>query len=108
VAYATVDELAEALHIRVTPEKTDALQRALDAAAEEIDHDLDRTDPLPTPVPAAIVQTNIDRGVEWWKAADAAYGIIGVEDTGAIRAPLDGFARHAQSLTPFKQRWGIG
>jgi hypothetical protein len=109
VAYATVDDLASALHIKITEEKTPALERALDAAAAEIDQDLDRLaeDPLPDPPPAAIVQTNIDRAVEWWKAADAAYGIVGVEDTGAIRAPKDGFARHAQNISAYKQRWGI-
>jgi len=107
VAYATVDDLASALHIKVTEEKTPALERALDAAAAEIDQDLDRVDALPDPAPAAIVQTNIDRAVEWWKAADAAYGIVGVEDTGAIRAPKDGFARHAQNISAYKQRWGI-
>jgi len=107
VAYATVDDLASALHIKVTEEKTPALERALDAAAAEIDQDLDRVDALSDPPPAAIVQTNIDRAVEWWKAADAAYGIVGVEDTGAIRAPKDGFARHAQNISAYKQRWGI-
>ena len=107
MAYATTEQLALALHIKATPEKEPDLQRALDAAAEEIDQDLDRVEPLPDPPPAAVVATNIDRAVEWYKAADAAYGIVGVEDTGAIRAPKDGFARHAQNLTPFKQRWGI-
>lgn len=110
MAYATVEDLAAALHIRVTPENTPALQRALDAAANEIDQDLDRPveNLLPDPPPAEIVQTNIDRGVEWYKAADAAYGIVGVEDTGAIRAPRDGFARHSQNITRHKIRWGIG
>lgn len=109
MAYADVDQLAAALHVKTTPEREPDLQRALDAAAAEIDQDLDRPieDPLPDPVPAAIVQTNIDRAVEWYKAADAAYGIVGVEDTGAIRAPKDGFARHAQNITAYKHRFGI-
>lgn len=109
MAYATVDELAAALHVKVTAEREPDLQRALDAAAVEIDQDLDRdaTDPLPDPAPAPIVATNIDRAVEWYKAADAAYGIVGVEDTGAIRAPKDGFARHAQNITAYKHRFGI-
>lgn len=105
--YATVAQLAAAIRIRVTDDNRAALQRCLDAAAEEIDADLDRLDPLPVPTPAAITATNIARAVEWWKAADAAYGIIGFEDTGAIRAPRDGFARHAATLTPWKQQWGV-
>ena len=109
MAYATVEELAAALHVKVTTEREPDLQRALDAAAEEIDQDLDRdpSDPLPDPAPAAVVATNISRAVEWYKAPDAAYGIVGVEDTGAIRAPLDGFARHAQNLTRYKSKFGI-
>jgi hypothetical protein len=87
VAYATPEQLAAALHIRwpTDAEKQAALERALDSAATEIDQDLDRfvDDPLPDPAPELIVQTNIDRGVEWYKAADAAFGIVGTEETGA-------------------------
>ena len=109
MAYATVDQLAAALRMRAsTPEITDQLQSCLDAAAEEIDHDLDRLDPLPAPAPAAVIQVNIDRAVEWYKAADAAYGIIGFDQTGVVRIPKDGFGRYAANLTPWKQRWGIG
>jgi hypothetical protein len=42
MAYATVDELAAALRITVTPTNTAALQRCLDAAALEIDTAIDR------------------------------------------------------------------
>jgi hypothetical protein len=108
-AYCTAEQLAAALHIRwpTDADKRAALERACQAAADEIDQDLDRITPLPDPTPAVIVQTNIDRGVEWYKAPDAAFGIVGVEDTGAIRAPKDSFARHAQNITPWKQRWGV-
>jgi hypothetical protein len=41
VSYATVEELAGALGIRVTPENTGALQACLDAARVEIDHFVD-------------------------------------------------------------------
>ena len=105
--YATPEQLADALHIRPSAEKLPALNRALASAATEIDQDLDRFDPLPEPPPEAIVATNIDRAVEWYKAADNAFGIIGTEDTGAIRTRLDGFARHAHNISAYKQRWGI-
>ena len=74
-----------------TPEVEAQLQSCLDAAAEEIDHDLDRRDPLPVPAPAAVIQVNIDRAVEWYKAADAAYGIIGFDQTGVVRIPKGRF-----------------
>jgi len=109
MAYATVDDLAQALRQRITPENQTLMQRCLDAAAEEINHDLDRDEsPLPDPAPAAVIQVNVARAVEWWKSTDAAYGIIGVAEIGALRIPRDGFARYAADLTPFKIGWGLG
>ena len=220
MAYATVEELAAALRIRVNADNTASLQACLDAAAVEIDHDIDpwpvyelptaswlysaaavaenpgdgyfRTDkasPAATklfyvsttdvddgdqstplldasvgtvvrladdlggfddftvtaavidrdgwvevPVtrsassglvfsdgatidfaPAPITETanplanrvNVLRAVEWYKAQDAAFGVIGFDQTGALQAPRDGFNRHAYTLTPLKQQWGI-
>jgi hypothetical protein len=108
-AYATVDELAAALRVRVTPENTEALQACLDAAAAEIDHDIDRVDAVEpgTALFALANRVNILRGVEWWKANDAAFGVIGFDQTGALQAPRDGFNRHRYTLTPLKEGWGI-
>lgn len=105
--YATVAELAEALRIRVTPANTALLTACLEAAADEIDQDLDRLDPLPDPPPALVNRANVNRAVEHFKAADAANGIIGFEQVGLIRAPADGFARHAATITRYKQQWSI-
>jgi len=107
MAYASVEDLALALRVRVTPDNTVVLQACLDAAAEEIDHDLDRTDPLPATPPAAVVRCNVNRAVEWFKSTDAAYGIVGFEQVGLLHAPKDGFARHAVTITQHKQRWSI-
>jgi hypothetical protein len=109
VAYATVDDLAGALHVRVTPENQTSLQRALDAAAAEVDHDLDRPleSPLPDPAPPAIVQANIALAVEAYKLPDSAFGVLGFDDTGAVRAAKDSLPRYWGLLTPFKQGWGV-
>lgn len=115
MAYATVDELAASLRIRVTPDNTDALQACLDAASAEIDHEVDWLDPdepehYPEGDPhlALLGRVNLVRGVEWWKANDAAFGVVGYNDvSGALTAPRDGFARHAMALTPCKQLWGV-
>jgi len=56
VAYATVQELAAALRVRVTTENTPTLQACLDAAAAEIDHDIDRV--VDNPVPAGDALAN--------------------------------------------------
>ncbi|HEY7037154.1 MAG TPA: hypothetical protein VH482_37885 [Thermomicrobiales bacterium] len=108
MAYATTDELAAALRVRATPENSAALQACLDAAAVEIDHDCDRPDddPIPTGDPLAN-RVNVLRAVEWFKSQDAAFGVIGFDQTGALQAPRDGFNRHAFTLTPLKRQWGI-
>jgi hypothetical protein len=115
VAYATTDELARALRIRVTPENIDGLQACLDAAVAEIDHYVDwilvPTQQIVEPdTPAAdalLNRVNLVRAVEWYKSNDAAFGVIGFDETGALKAPRDGFSRHAYALTPLKQRWGL-
>jgi hypothetical protein len=107
VAYAEVAELAQALRVRVNAENTALLQACLDAAAEEIDGDLDRIDPLPVPPPATVARTNVNRAVEWFKATDAAYGVVGYEQTGVLQVPNDNFARHAVTITRWKQQWGV-
>jgi hypothetical protein len=108
VAYATIDELAQALRIRVTETNTEGLQACLDAAAQEIDHDADRPadEPIPANDPLAN-RVNLARAVEWYKANDAAFGVVGFDESGALQTPKDSFARHAQALTPLKLQWGI-
>ena len=107
MAYATIEELAAALRITVTAANTATLQACLDAAASEIDNTLDRLDPVDPADPLAN-RVNLLRGVEWFKANDAAFGVIGVSDTGTLQAPRNTFRRHAISLLPLKQQWGVG
>lgn len=108
MAYATVEELASALRTKVTAENTEFLQSCLDAAALEIDAWADRylDDPIAPDDPLAH-QENLTRAVEWYKAADAAFGAIGYTETGTLRAPRDDFARHAIRLAPLKQQYGL-
>jgi hypothetical protein len=106
MAYATVEQLASALGIGVTSENQDALQDCLDAAAVEIDHFFE-VDPVPTPPPGMVVRTNVNRGVEWWKAPAAYNGGVGTNETGVLTAPSSGFERHSAALLPFKRAWGI-
>ena len=108
MAYATPEQLAEALETRVTPANTDLLTACLDAAADEIDHTLDRIEPLPDPVSALVVRTNVNRAVEWYKAPASHNGGVGFDQTGVLPTPTSGFERHAAVLVPEKQQWGIG
>ena len=108
MAYATVDQLAAALRVTAAPANTPALQACLDAAASEIDHAVDRLETNPIPTGDALAQrVNVLRGVEWWKSNDAAFGVIGFDQTGALQAPRDGFARHERTLIPLKEQFGV-
>jgi hypothetical protein len=107
MAYATPEQLAAAMHMTATPQNTDALTSALEAAATEIDQVCDRIEPMPTPAPDLVVQVNVARGVEWMKAADAAFGGVGYGDVGILKTPPDGMQRHMLTLMPFKQQWGV-
>jgi glyoxylate carboligase len=107
MAYADADQLAAALRTRVTAENQQLLDDCLAAAAEEIDFDLDRTDPLPVPTPLMVVRVNVNRAVEWFKAADVNAGSIGTEQTGVMTAPDEGFGKWSLTLRPFKQQWGV-
>jgi hypothetical protein len=109
MAYATVDQLAAALRTQVTAKNSAQLQDCLDAASEEIDHQLGRPvdAPLPDPPPDVVSQTCVARAVEWWKASDAAFGALGFDGTGVLTAPKDAFARHAANLIPYQATFGI-
>ena len=82
------------------------LEACVDAAAAEIDHAVDRIDVLPEGDPLAN-RVNVLRAVEWWKANDAAFGVIGFDQTGALQAPRDGFRRHSAALMPLKVQFGV-
>jgi hypothetical protein len=102
VAYATPDELATALRITVTPGNQDALQACLDAAGLEINDAIDTDTDLPTN--ALLNRVNVVRGVEWWKANDAAFG---APAAGSLETPASSFARHSMTLTPLKTTFGV-
>ena len=108
MAYATPDDLAYALgDPRLATAVPELLESCLEAAAAEIDHALNRTDPLPDPPPALVARTNVNRAVEWFKAPDAYNGGVGFDQTGALPFPPSGFERHAAALRPLKQKWGL-
>jgi hypothetical protein len=108
VAYATEAQLADALRVTVTAKNSELLSLSVEAAAREIDQYCDRAG---TPIPAGdplATMVNVARGIEWFKANDSAYGVVGFADVGVLNTPADGFARHARNLIPLKVQFGIG
>jgi hypothetical protein len=111
MAYATLDQLAEALRISVTAGNQQTLSDCLDAAAAEIDQVLVDSVPPGEQTPeqqALITRTNVNRAVEWWKAPDTYNGGVGYSDTGTMEAPKTGFERHAAAMLPVRVAWGVG
>jgi hypothetical protein len=104
MAYATPQQLADALHVALTAANNELFVECLAAAADEIDHEVDG--PLVYPVSDIVVRTNVNRAEEWVKANDAPFGVLGLEQTG-LYTPKDGFSRHAANLLPLKQSWGV-
>jgi len=109
--YATVEELQRLLRIDTPDElQAAAMERALEAAAEEIDWELGYTPdlPAPSPPPALVVSVNLDRAVEHWRQSYSPFGVIGV---GAESEPIvtarDSWYRHARKLAPLKVSYGI-
>lgn len=108
MVYATKDELAQALRVRVTPENDALLNACLEASASELDGWLDRIDPLPEPIPSEINRANVNRAVEWYKATDAANGAVGFEQVGVLTRPAgDGFDRHGKTIRRWREQWGV-
>lgn len=106
MAYATPQELADALEVRLTPENEKVLNDCLEAAADEIDHCLNDADSI-WPADAIVVRTNVNRAVEWYKAPAAYNGGVGFADVGLLATPTSGFERHAAALLPLQTSWGV-
>jgi hypothetical protein len=112
VAYASVQELQMLLRLeQPTQLQVDGMQRALDAAAEEIDWELGYTalSPAPDPPPPLVVGVNLDRAVEHWRQSYSPFGVIGV---GAESEPVvtarNSWYRHHLKLLPLKTaNWGV-
>lgn len=112
MAYAETDELARILKIRTpSDEQTAAMDRVLEAAAAEIDAEIDlaATATLTAAQQELLVEVNLERAVEHWRQQESPFGLIGLggELGGAERTARDSWERHAHKLAPMKNQWGI-
>jgi hypothetical protein len=113
VSYCTADDLFDALRVTAANQRVQLrslAEQSVAAAAVEIDHSCGRAvdTPLPTDPPDPLAHmVNIARGIEWFKANDAAFGALGFANIGVLAVPAEGFARHAAALTPLVQSFGL-
>jgi len=103
--YATVDDLAQILRVRVT-DRHAALRRVLEAAALEIDEEIGLLEPYGAP-PALVSEVNLERAVEHWQQMQSPFGIIGLGDVAPAYSARDSWDRHAHKLAPLKLSWGL-
>jgi len=111
MAYATVAELQGLLKISApTTTQTAAMQRVLDAAAEEIDWELGytATSPAPSPPPPLVIEVNLERAVEHWRQTQSPFGVVGIaaESTPIVTA-RNTWYRHHLKLAPLKTSYGV-
>jgi hypothetical protein len=110
-AYIDTDELFRVLKLRSpTDAQIAAGQRVLDAAALEIDKELDLVTPydeLTNPAPQLVVEVNLERAVEHWRAEEAPFGVLGFDSTMPTPTARDSFERHALKLAVLKGQWGV-
>jgi hypothetical protein len=109
--YVDISELERVLQ-KTQPNQAeiDAMNRVLEAAAEEIDWDLGYTTESPAPAASSILaDVNLDRAVELWRFNYSAAGVLPVaaEQTPII-APRDTWYRHAVRLNPLRTKFPIG
>jgi hypothetical protein len=117
---ATVEDLMVVLRGSFNSDQQEGLQQCIDAATAEIASEVDPVTGtlgiIATPEgerdwntyeKALANRVCLARSVEWWKANDSLFGIVGSAEIGALRAPRDGFSRHARSLGPLKEQWGF-
>jgi hypothetical protein len=114
LAYADSDQLAVLLKLSSANAalRVDDLNRALDAAALEIDSELSRTEPWDfsdNPQQLALLsEVNLERAVEHWQQGQSPFGLIGLgSETGPVFSARDSWERHARKLSPLKEQFGI-
>lgn len=105
-AYATVDELARILKVSAS-QRWQSLRRVIEAAAFEIDQELDLVEPYASP-PALVVQVNLQRAAEWWFLQEVPLGLAGIgSEFGSTHLARNSWDKYAFMLAPLKEQWGL-
>jgi len=108
--YGTTDELARILKItNPSIDQVTAMTRVLTMASVEIDKeiDLDADTTLTSDELLLVEEVALERAQEHWRDEQAAFGILGLGDTGPIYTAKNSWERYAFKLAPIKDQWGI-
>ena len=111
MAYADTTELARVLKIRTpSDEQEAALDRVLEAAAGEIDNEIDLetgTSLTEAWQIALCEQVNLDRAAELWKLQETQFGVIIGSELVTGQGPQDSWKKYSVRLGPLKQQFGF-
>lgn len=112
MAYAETTELFRILKIsNPSDAQTAAADRVLEAAATEIDLELDLAtgDFIASAGGVALLeQVNLERAAELWKLQEVQFGVLELAgDFGATKIARDTWAKHAITLSKLKGQWGF-
>ncbi len=108
--FVSRSELVRILRINAPTEaQTEAMDRVLIAAADEIRAEIDlRTDDLTSSQLAICATVNLDRAADLWRHTESAPGILGILDENVPTTPgRYSWARYAARLSVVKDQWGI-
>jgi hypothetical protein len=110
VPFTTATELFRVLKVRQpSQDQTDAANRVLLVAAQEIASEIDLSLPeLDEAGYQLCASVNLDRAADLWRHTESAPGILGVVDE-AVPTTFGRYSweRYAQRLSPIKEQWGI-
>ncbi len=108
--FTDATELFRVLRVRQpSQDQTDAANRVILAAAQEIMDEIDLSSLELTAGDVAVCQSvNLDRAADLWRHTESAPGVLGVVDEFASTTPgRYSWARYAARLSVVKDRWGI-
>ncbi len=110
MSYATTTELAGKLSItgaKLAASEAD-LQRVLDAATLEIDHEIGGAMISPSEQELALLESVcLARAQDLWLVEGLPIGVIGLGGETPLLSPRDSWQRHANVLAALKQSWGV-
>ena len=110
MSYATTTQLAAKLTISGAKlaAAEDDLQRVLDAATLEIDHEIGGAIVSPTDEELALLESVcLARAQDLWLVEGMPIGVIGLGGETPLLSPRDSWQRHANVLAVLKSSWGI-
>ncbi len=108
--FTDATELFRVLRVRTpSQDQTDAADRVLLAAAQEIMSEIDLSQNELTASDIAVcASVNLDRAADLWRHTESAPGVLGVVDE--IQSTTPGrysWARYAARLSVVKDKWGV-